>query len=207
MPSTGRVRLSREARRAQLIELGVRMLAGRRFDELSTDDLAAAAGISSGLLFHYFPTKHDFHVAVARAAASDLVARVRPDPRADPATQLRGSLEAYLGHLAEHHGAYVALVRGAAAGVDPELGAVYEDTRAVFTGWLIAILEALRGPVTPALALAVRGWQAFVEEIVLVWMEGSELSRAELLDLLEQSFPRLLDLGAPAAAAAPRRRG
>jgi AcrR family transcriptional regulator len=190
-----RIRLSREARRAQLLELGVRMLAGRRLDELSTDDLAAAAGISSGLLFHYFPTKHEFHVAVARAAAGHLRARVlRADPAADPATRVRTSLEAYVDHVAEHHGAYVWLVRGAGGG-DPDMSAVYTETRTAFTDFIVEAVGAVQGPVTPALALAVRGWQAFVEEVVLVWMEGHDLTRAELLDMLERSFYRLLGLG------------
>lgn len=196
-PSGGRVRLTREARRTQLLELGVKMLATRRLDELSTDDLAGAAGISSGLLFHYFPSKHEFHVAVARAAAQQLVERVlQVDAGDDPAARLRRSLEEYVDHVAEHHGAYVSLVRGAAGG-DPDLAAVYDDTRAAFTAWLLANLETLLGRVTPALALGVRGWQSFVEEVVLVWMGGPELSRDELLAMLERSFYRVLELGDP----------
>lgn len=193
--SPARVRLSREARRAQLLELGVRMLASRRLDELSTDDLAAAAGISSGLLFHYFPTKHEFHVAVARTAAEQLRQRVlRDDPGADPTARVRSNLEEYVDYVAEHHGAYVWLVRGSAGG-DPDMTAVYDETREAFTTWLLDAIGSVQGPVTPALALAVRGWQAFAEEVVLVWMEGSELTRAEVLELLEKSFYRLLGLG------------
>jgi AcrR family transcriptional regulator len=45
------------------------MLGTRSLDTMAIDDIAAEAGISRGLLFHYFPTKRDFHVAVARAAA------------------------------------------------------------------------------------------------------------------------------------------
>lgn len=192
---SGRVRLSREARRAQLLELGVRMLASRRLDELSTDDIAAAAGISSGLLFHYFPTKHEFHVAVARAAAEQLRARVlRGDPDADPARRIRASLEAYVDHVAEHHAAYVWLVRGAGGG-DPDMAAVYDETRTALTDFIVEAIAAVQGPVSPRLALAVRGWQAFVEEVVLVWMEGGGLGRADLLEMLERSFYRLLGLG------------
>lgn len=194
-PSGARVRLSREARRTQLLELGVEMLATRRLDELSTDEIAAAAGISGGLLFHYFPTKHDYHVAVARAAAQQMVERVlRADTGDDPAARLRTSLEAYVDHVADHHRAYVSLVRGAAGG-DPDLAAVYHDTRAAFTAWLVDNLRSLLGRVTPTLGLAVRGWQSFVEEVVLAWMEGSELSRPELLAMLERSFHRVLELG------------
>jgi AcrR family transcriptional regulator len=188
------VRLSREARRAQLLEIGVRMLAERRLDELSTEDIAAAAGISGGLLFHYFPTKHEFHVAVARAAAGQLRERVlRADTGADPATRVRTSLEAYVDHVAEHHAAYVWLVRGSGGG-DPDMAAVYDETRTAFTDHILDAVAAVQGPVTPALALAVRGWQAFVEEVVLVWMEDRDLSREELLHLLERSFHRLLGL-------------
>jgi AcrR family transcriptional regulator len=191
---SGRVRLSRDARRAQLLEIGVRMLATRRLDELSTEEIAAAAGISGGLLFHYFPTKHEFHVAVARAAARQLRERVlRADPDADPATRVRTSLEAYVDHVAEHHGAYVWLVRGSGGG-DPDMAAVHDETRTAFTDHIVDAVGAVQAPVTPALALAVRGWQAFVEEVVLVWMEGRDLSRDELLSLLEQSFHRLLGL-------------
>ncbi|MCU1657877.1 MAG: TetR family transcriptional regulator, partial [Pseudonocardiales bacterium] len=56
-----RIRLSPEARRAQLIELGVEMLATRTLDELSVEDIAQQAGISRGLLFHYFSSKQEFH--------------------------------------------------------------------------------------------------------------------------------------------------
>jgi AcrR family transcriptional regulator len=65
--------LDPEARRAQLVALGLKMLSTRPLDKVAIDDIAAEAGISRGLLFHYFPTKRDYHVAVARAAAQDLL--------------------------------------------------------------------------------------------------------------------------------------
>src|SRR5581483_404686 len=79
-----RTRLDPAARRAQLIELGVQMLATRTLDELSVEDIATQAGISRGLLFHYFASKQEFHVEVARAAAAALIARTAPDPALPP---------------------------------------------------------------------------------------------------------------------------
>ena len=61
-----RTRLDPAARRAQLIALGVEMLATRTLDALSVEDIAKQAGISRGLLFHYFASKQEFHTAVAR---------------------------------------------------------------------------------------------------------------------------------------------
>ena len=38
-------------------------------------DIARAAGISKGLLYHYFPSKRDYYVEVVRRAAGELLAR------------------------------------------------------------------------------------------------------------------------------------
>src|SRR5687768_3546170 len=71
-----RTRLTVDERRRQLLVLGLREFTARLYDEVSTDEIATAAGISRGLLFHYFPTKHDYYVAVLQAAAEELVGKV-----------------------------------------------------------------------------------------------------------------------------------
>src|SRR3954462_8664545 len=91
VPSGKRSRLSPEARRAQLIELGVEMLATRRLDELSVELIAHTAGISRGLLFHYFPSKQESPLEVARAAAAEMIRRTEPDPDLSPVEALRGA--------------------------------------------------------------------------------------------------------------------
>ena len=52
-----RTRLTPDQRRTQLIELGVSLLATRSLDELTIDVLAEEAGISRGLLYHYFGSR------------------------------------------------------------------------------------------------------------------------------------------------------
>src|SRR6476659_5806736 len=101
-PRAGRVRLDPAQRRAQLIELGVEMLATRTLDALSVEDIAQKAGISRGLLFHYFSSKQEFHVEVARAAAAALLARTEPDSSLAPVDALRGGLGAFGDYVAEN---------------------------------------------------------------------------------------------------------
>lgn len=55
-PTQTRVRLKPEERRTQLINIGLRLLVDRPIHEMSIDEVAAEAGISRGLLFHYFPS-------------------------------------------------------------------------------------------------------------------------------------------------------
>ena len=78
MTTPVRVRLSPDTRREQLLELGVRLLSTRALDELSIETLAEEAGISRGLLYHYFGNKQDFHTAVVQRAADDLYDRTAP---------------------------------------------------------------------------------------------------------------------------------
>ncbi|MEY3014468.1 MAG: hypothetical protein RIT45_3203, partial [Pseudomonadota bacterium] len=66
-------RLQREARRAQLLELGLQVFADTPFDAVSVEDVAQRAGISKGLLFHYFGSKRGYYVATVQAAASALL--------------------------------------------------------------------------------------------------------------------------------------
>src|SRR3712207_8344775 len=94
-----RTRLAPEQRRTQLLDLGVRLLATRSLDELSIDLLAEEAGISRGLLYHYFGNKHAFHEAVVRRAADDLIAQTAPPATGDPVERLQVSVAAYVDYV------------------------------------------------------------------------------------------------------------
>src|SRR3954453_15746141 len=120
MTTAKRVRLSPQARREQLLELGVRRLTTRHLEELSVEAMAEQAGISRGLLFHYFKNKQDFHRAVVQRAADNLLARTRPEVSLPPAERLALSLEHYVDYVRANRQSYISLVRGAAGG-DPAL--------------------------------------------------------------------------------------
>ena len=73
MGSPLRSRLAVDERRAQLLELGLRLFGTRPYDEVSIDDIAADAGVSKGLLYHYFGSKRAFYVATVQHAAAVLL--------------------------------------------------------------------------------------------------------------------------------------
>ena len=189
MANAPRTRLEPEARRAQLVGLGLQMLSTRPLDKVAIDDIAAEAGISRGLLFHYFPTKRDFHLAVARAAAQQLLDRTQTDPDLPPIEQLRAGVEAFVDHLTDNRDAYVAFIRGSSGG-DPDLLGVYESTRTAFTD---RVLDGLGiEPVTTRLRTVVRGWVAFTEEVTVDWLSGGDLERDELITLLDEALVSLV---------------
>ncbi|MCB0894418.1 MAG: TetR/AcrR family transcriptional regulator [Nocardioides sp.] len=190
-----RTRLSPEQRREQLLDLGVRLLATRSLDELSIDLLAEEAGISRGLLYHYFGNKHDFHEAVVRRAADDLIEKTAPPVDGEPMARLLTSLAAYLDYVVDNHEGYLSLVK-AAAGGNETLREIYEEARSSLNGRIFR--EDAQGtiiPETPATRLVVRGWSAMVEELVLSWVaDPGPVTREELLEVMAASLPALVEV-------------
>ena len=191
--SGNRVRLEPEARRAQLIELGLKELETR--GELSAiDRISEAAGISRGLLFHYFRTKKAFRVAVIRAAAERLLEASDPAPDLDPIGRLHAGLRGFSSFVSENRSLYLALLRGA-AGADPELQGIFDDTRERLVERVIEGL-GVSGHV-PVVRTALRGWVGFVEESTLEWLRHGGVEQDTLVGVQEQTLIRLMETVAP----------
>src|SRR6478736_5038102 len=58
-----RVRLQRERRIERILTASQRLFSTQAYDAIAIEDLAAAAGMSKGLLYHYFASKRDLYVA------------------------------------------------------------------------------------------------------------------------------------------------
>jgi AcrR family transcriptional regulator len=198
-----RSRLSNDARREQLLAAGAELLGRRPYDEVSIGEIAAAAGVSKGLLYHYFPTKKDFVLAALRRGERELGELTAPDPGLPPAEQLDAALDRFLDFVEQHAAAYMAIFRSRGSG-DPEIEATLEQNRQLRLSSLIESLMSWKAaPVTiertPLLETALQGWVFFVEGAVLHWLEHRDIDRGELRQLLEQAL-----IGALASAAAPR---
>lgn len=186
--STTRTRMTREQRREQLLELGMQAVVDASFDELSVEQVADAAGISRGLLFHYFPTRRDFLVAIAEAGADQLLEVTAPDPGLEPIAQLRTGMAAFVDYIVERRKAYVSLVQGAAGG-DPAMRQVVRRTRQRLVDRLLDGVGLSPDAAPPTVRLGLHGWLGFVEEAAITWLESDDAPpRQDLLDLAERMF-------------------
>lgn len=70
-----RRRMGVDERRQQLIGVALELFSHRAPDEVSIDEIAAAAGISRPLVYHYFPGKQSLYEAALRRAADELAVR------------------------------------------------------------------------------------------------------------------------------------
>lgn len=183
MAEGARRRLSRDERRAQLIAVGRQQVEGSSFDELSTEAVAERAGISRGLLFHYFPTRAEFLVALAEDASAELLHVTAPDEGLEPLERLRAGIESYIDYVAEHRDLYLGLVRGAAGG-STEMQEVFERTRRVLADRILEGLHLDPEQVDEVLRHATSGYIAFTEQVVVSWLRDGRTPREELVSLL-----------------------
>ncbi len=194
-----RLRLGVDERRSHLIAVGIELFSQKSYDELSVDDIARAAGVSKGLLYHYFDGKRGFYVATVREAARDLRERVEEASfrESEPLDQLRAGITAYLGYVSDHARSYVTLLRGG-IGYDPEVAAIVEQTREHFLRLMLDKLEGF--PDQGRLRSALRGWIGFVEASSLDWVEHRDMDQAELgrllLTMAEHTVNALVAVGA-----------
>jgi len=187
-----RTRLQIDVRRGQLIDAALELFASRPYDQVAIADVARAAGVSHGLVFHHFGDKHRLYLAVLGRVADGLVGATAAAGDRTPVQQLYAGLEAHLDFAARYPDAYAAFLRGG-AGADPEALAIIDTAR---RQGLRHVLEALgiREP-GAALWLALCGWQGFTEGAILGWLEDRALPRDKLLEMLALALDDALRLG------------
>lgn len=187
-----RTRLSPDDRRRQLLGIGLRMLVEKPIQDLSIDAVAAEAGISRSLLFHYFPTKTDYYDAVVGAAVRRVVRNVSPDEGAAPEVALRQFIERFYAQIERRRPFYLALVFGSGS---LSLGSEGVDSLRMTAARRVMAAVGVDESALPA----VHGWAAYVEDRAVRWSGTSKAHRAKLaaeVDHCAQALHALLDIDA-----------
>jgi AcrR family transcriptional regulator len=186
-------RLSAEDRKKQLVKIGLMMLRDKPIHELSIDAIAGEAGISRGLLFHYFPSKRDYYLAVISAAGRRLLRVTKPDESLPPEEQLREMLVQFVAFIARRRTAYISFVRGAAGGDDFAVE-VYDETRARLTKRVLTYLGNPDVADEPASTdyLRIHAWLSYTEDLAIEWSGLPEADRPYSADhLVDHSIEAL----------------
>lgn len=173
-----RRRLSADERRRQLVSIGLSQIVETPIQDLSMDHIAAEAGISRGLLFHYFPTKTDFYLACIAAAGRRMLRNTGPDPDAPGEEQVATTVRLMVEQIARRRDFYLALVHGHGV-ADTRVSEVVDSVR---TGNTTRVVSALG--LAEAQRDVVRAWWAYVEERALTWSAPPPARRRPGIDAL-----------------------
>ncbi|WP_330286039.1 TetR/AcrR family transcriptional regulator [Streptomyces sp. NBC_00576] len=187
-----RRRLSTGERREQLLSVGARLFSESPYDEVWIEQVAEIAGVSRGLLYHYFPTKRDFFAAVVERESERMMRMTAAVPGVPAREQLDANLDAFLAYVEEHAHGYRAFHRADASG-DQAVRKVYQRALATQERQILEALEVdpefgRLSEERPELRLAVRGWLAFTTAVCLEWLRGSDLSREQVRDLCARAL-------------------
>lgn len=205
MMHAARNRLQVDVRRQQLLELGLELFGNQSYDELSIDEIAKQAGVSKGLLYHYFPGKRAFYVASVREAARQLLEDTYIDqeprgPLPDP-EDLRAGLRPFLDYVSRRRQVFSFLLRSG-IGTDSEVAEIIDTTRRAVVDRMLSRMARFGARTDdPATRMRLKGWLGFLEATSLDWAENQELDLESFLELLVRMagvvFAAVLDAAEP----------
>lgn len=158
-----RRRMSADDRRRQLVGIGLAKIVRTPIQDLALDDIATEAGISRGLLFHYFPTKTDFYLACIAAAGRRMLRTTAPDPSLGADEQVESLTRLMIEQIERRRDFYLALVHGHGV-ADPRVSEVMDSVRDGNTDRVVRALG-----VTSPQRDVVRAWWAYTEDRALTW--------------------------------------
>ncbi|SNS69311.1 TetR/AcrR family transcriptional regulator [Rhodococcoides kyotonense] len=184
-----RKRLSPAERRTQLLDIGSRLFADRPYDDVWIEEVADLAGVSRGLMYHYFPSKRDFFTEIIRVESSRILDITAPDTALPVVEQVAAGLDAYIRYAVEHEHGVRAVNRGSMLG-DNEIQSILTAEFEAQQERILAALPAdMRNEVTKA---ALRGWVSFVRAVCIDWIDRKTISEDDVKALCMRALEGLL---------------
>ncbi|NVM97558.1 TetR/AcrR family transcriptional regulator [Arthrobacter sp. SDTb3-6] len=107
-----RQRLSPDERRRQIFACAQRLFSERRYEDVSTTDIAAAAGVARGLVNHYFGNKRGLYLEVVRLNSTVPALAVATLPAGTLQERIDASVTWFLDTLQANGGTWLALGSG-----------------------------------------------------------------------------------------------
>ncbi len=191
--SKKRQRLQLDERRDQLLDIGLELFTASTYEAVSIDDIAAAAKVSKGLLYHYFGGKRAFYVACVRRAAGHMVEAVRPDLALPPPVRAWNGLNAYLDFVHARSSVFSGILQGG-QGVDEEVAAIIAETRLRFAEQLLEGTGV--SPSRPVFRFAARTYVGAVEAASLAWLQDPTLPRSAVVFTLLSALVTIMQTAA-----------
>jgi AcrR family transcriptional regulator len=198
-----RVRKEPDERRGQILACARELFSRRPYGTVSNTEIAAAAGVSRGLLNHYFGTKRDLYLA----AVSEMMS-VPPVPipafveGAVVRERVAQSIDAWLELLERNRETWVAALDMTSSGGDADLESILEEARDRAVDHMTEVVGLT--PLSrdhPEIRSAFRAYSALAETSSREWLKRERLTRAQvhfllqevLLNLVEEVLPRLVE--------------
>ncbi len=193
-------------RQAQIIHVASVHFARDGYDASSMAAIAADAGVTRALIYHYFPGKSALLEAVLRSESEALLAATQFDPQRNPIDNIRAAILAYWEHFSPRQGRTIHLHLQAEQ-VPDLVSARIQNNHALLSERLIQTLQLSN---EPHMRAAVNAWLNFVTTFtkeladqphiavdsvidtciqVLITATGTPIDGLSRLPVTQQDFP------------------
>jgi AcrR family transcriptional regulator len=187
-------RLEPDVRREQILAVAVRLFGERPYAEVSTTDIAAAAGVARGLINHYFGTKRGLFIEAVRVLVTIPAVAVEQLPEGDLATRVDASVTWFLDVVSRHSTSWLAAVDGGGVGRDADIERVLQEADDVAAdSILVAVgLDGEREH-RDELRAMIRAYCGLAKATAREWLERGVLNRAQVHILLSTMLITLVE--------------
>jgi AcrR family transcriptional regulator len=176
-----RLRLSPDERREQIIDGAARLFSTRPYSQVTTTDIAQAAGVARGLLNHYFSDKRGLYLEVVRRAV--LLPTLEEPPPAPPgplAERVDLAVSWFLDSIGSQAATYLNVIE--TEGSADDIAPILQQAEDVAAQRVLQLL-GLDGTDSHSLAI-VRSYGGLAKATVYEWLRRETLTREQAHTLL-----------------------
>jgi AcrR family transcriptional regulator len=195
-------RLAPGQRREQILDAANVLFAERAYDEVSIEDIASSAGVTRGLVHHYFGGRKEVYIGLLERLGAQRENRLRPPVGRSARARVADTVSRWLDWTETNRTVWLATIARGEDIADPDVRRVVADLvqRAVA---LLAAFHADIAQDSPRLRYALECWTALNRAATRRWLRG-QATRQDTHELLATTLEHILrTFGSPPA---PRRR-
>ena len=192
-------RLDPRQRREQILDAANALFAERGYEEVSIEDIASSAGVTRGLVNHYFGARKDVYIALLKRLGAQREEQLPPPAGRSARARVADNVSRWLDWTAANRTIWLATLGRGEDIADPDVRRVVTD----LVRRAVAILAAHHADIaedTPRLRYALECWTGLNRAATRRWL-GGEASREATQELLASTLEHVLrTFGAPPAA-------
>jgi AcrR family transcriptional regulator len=190
-------RLEHDARREQILTAARTLFTLRPYGAVSTIEIADAAGVTRGLLHHYFGTKRALYLEVVKGLVDSPVLGVLNALTSGPTDAAtlptwEGSVALWMDVVEANQDVWLAATGAGETGRDREMHEILDESRERTATQVITVL-GLDERRTPEVRALVRGFGKFAEEITREWLQRGRLTKEQARVLLVGALPQMVE--------------
>ena len=195
-PPTSYTRLAPAERRDQILDAANVLFAERGYEGSSIEDIATSAGVTRGLVHHYFGGRKEVYIALLERIGAGREEQLRPPVGRTPRARVEDSVSRWLDWTQAIRVIYLGTIAPGEDIADPDVRRAVAELvqRAVA---LVAAFHADIAEDSPRLRYALECWTGLNRSATRRWLRG-EATRETTQELLTSTLEHVLrTFGAP----------